>query len=614
MSIFSRTIGDLFPEKDKGGYEPPALREAPVGSVHGVSKMAKIEAALRNLNAGEEFYIDNAGGIHNQKEAFLSGHATPLASFRAKSDGSISVFSGIPPRAPTYCGGSHEKHEELVRNPLQYNAVLRSGDWLGLGPGCLFRIPTVTPEQPRTGEEKLQCLLANASVGEIVSIGRLNAPSLDRSVSRVHATVEILDKAYDDRGRLALEIRIIPGLPSKERISVGTGAAEPEEVQGQRTLSGGLRVTLGALGTVTIPHQEGTVHDMSLSMVNLVSEGKDDEAKFLFTCMSQKVQLEYSRRVVKEGRIAHEDPEVLRNATLLQTHICRGLELIKEGRFDESLALFRNPTILEMLGYRFEENHCWQLREISLEAIRANLRGVSSESWFFTNQKLVYPSFGELRSGVQPRDDIERDLLSRWQKEVALVYAEEYTHALQDLLGSNVSRKAVLFPDWQREADVAVFFHEQGISLSYEFVMNRYRERDIALQLVRGYQVPIEQLGFTKALRETPIGESLYIGSATEREKPASPGFSIPEEMIITEDVTINQGARNQAQSAMRPVEGVIHKNPDGTYTISSYASTQNCQIFVPDASGYYRRLDAPVTLEPGTPFYMGRAFKFVLD
>lgn len=614
MFMFSKPTGDGLPEKDNGVNEGGSLSEAPVGSLHDVSKMAKIEAALRTLNVGEEFYIDKEGGIHTQKEPFLSGHATPLASFRANVDGSISVFSGIPPRAPTYCGGSHEKHRDLIKNPLLYNTVLRSGDRLGLGPQCVFRIPTDIPEEARTGEETLQCLLAKASVGDIVSLGRLSAPSLDRTVSRVHVTVEILGKKVDDRGLLAMEIRVIPGLPSKQTISVFAGATEPEEVQGQRTLLGGMRVSLGSLGNVTIPHPENSVHDMSLSMINLVSQGKDEEAKFLFTCMSQGNRLEYSERVAKEERVAHEDPEVLRNSSLLQTHICRGLELIKEGKIDESIALFRNPTILEMLGYRFEENHFWELREISPEAIRANLQGLASESWFLIDQKLVYPSFGGLRNGAEPRDDSERDLLARWKKEVALLYAEEYTHALQDLLGRNVSRKAALFPPWQNEADIAVFFHEQGLTLSYEFVQNRYPERDIALQLVRGYQVPIEQLGFTRALRETPIGESLYIGRLTEKQEPDSPGFSIPEEMIVTEEVSINQETRNRARAAMRSVEGSIHKNQDGTYTISTYAPADRCHIFVPDASGYYRRLDAPVTLEPGTPFYMGYAFKFVLE
>jgi hypothetical protein len=68
--------------------------------------------------------------------------------------------------------------------------------------------------------------------------------------------------------------------------------------------------------------------------------------------------------------------------------------------------------------------------------------------------------------------DDQKNLLDKWAKEISLISAEEYTHALQDYLQRGVSRKAALIMDpknrasFSHEADVALFFYEQSVTIS----------------------------------------------------------------------------------------------------------------------------------------------------
>ncbi len=268
-----------------------------------------------------------------------------------------------------------------------------------------------------------------------------------------------------------------------------------------------------------------------------------------------------------------------------------------------------------MLGYTFAENHCFGLTEITHEAIIKNLKKISRDSWFKIDQKQVYPSFGVLHPGLAPQNQEEHELLNHWHKEVALVYAEEYTHALQDLLGDCVSRKAALLSTPDHEADVALFFHEQGVKLSYDFVKNRYSERGDALELANGFQSAQQQEIFTKALADMPLGALLYVGRDTDNltdKNNQKYNFSISQYKHEADD-QIFAGKCRHALRQLKEVELTIRKNSDGSFDVAPFAD-KAATLFVPDASGYYYRATKPVTLEPGTPIYIGRAFKFVLS
>lgn len=178
--------------------------------------------------------------------------------------------------------------------------------------------------------------------------------------------------------------------------------------------------------------------------------------------MGKHESTEHSINLRDFERLAPHGVEIVLKANVLQNQISQALSLIREGKYSEAIEHLRDPHTLEMLGYTFEENHCFGLNEITPEAIINNLEQIFRDSWFKVDRKQVYPSFGVLNPGLAPQNQEEYELLNHWHKEVALVYAEEYTHALQDLLGGCVSRKAALLSTPDHEADVALFFHEQG--------------------------------------------------------------------------------------------------------------------------------------------------------
>ena len=578
----------------------------------------KIESALRSLERGGTLFVDVTGAVHNDKRQFLNGTADPLVSFKRPFDdrGVFIVHSGLPPRNQTFCAPSRTEGESRYSGdkaePLKYSTTLNSGAILLLGSECEVTIPKREVLDPKTPEEKLSALLAGAKVGETVELGRRAVPECDRKVSRVHCTIKVLKSDKLNDGALSLQIEVIPGMPSKGVVQIEHLVGRREKIHGQVEAASGAAVFLGdSIGTVKIPHIPGSIEDASLSISQMLSEGLVlDAKKVLGTFMGKHESTEHSLNLRDFDGV-----EIVLKANVLQNQISQALSLIREGKYSEAIEHLRDPHTLEMLGYTFAENHCFGLTEITHEAIIKNLKKISRDSWFKIDQKQVYPSFGVLHPGLAPQNQEEHELLNHWHKEVALVYAEEYTHALQDLLGGCVSRKAALLSTPDHEADVALFFHEQGVKLSYDFVKNRYSERGDALELANGFQSAQQQEIFTKALADMPLGALLYVGRDTDNltdKNNQKHNFSISQYKHEADD-QIFAGKCRHALRQLKEVELTIRKNRDGSFDVAPFAD-KAATLFVPDASGYYYRATKPVTLEPGTPIYIGRAFKFVLS
>lgn len=583
----------------------------------------KIESALRSLEKGDTLFVDVIGAVHNDKRQFLNGTADPLVSFKRPFDdrGVFIVHSGIPPTNQTFCAPSRTEGESRYSGdkaePLKYSTTLNSGEILLLGSVCKVTIPKREVLDPKTPEEKLSALLAGAKVGETVELGRRAVPESDVTVSRVHCTIEVLKSDKLDDGALLLQIKVIPGMPSKGFVQIEHLVGRRDTIHGQVEAASGAVVFLGdSIGTVKIPHIPGSIGDASLSISQMLSDGLVlDAKKVLGTFMGEHKSTEHSINLRDFERLAPHGVEIVLKANVLQNQISQALSLIREGKYSEAIEHLRDPHTLEMLGYTFEENHCFGLNEITPEAIINNLEQIFRDSWFKIDRKQVCPSFGVLRPGLAPQNQEEHELLNHWHKEVALVYAEEYTHALQDLLGGCVSRKAALLSTPDHEADVALFFHEQGVKLSYDFVKNRYPERGKALELANGFQSAQQQEIFTKALADMPLGGVLYVGRDTENftdKNNQKHKFSISQSKYEADD-QIFAGKCRYALRQLKEVELTIRKNSDGSFDVAPFAD-KAATLFVPDTSGYYYRATKPVTLEPGTPIYIGRAFKFVLS
>jgi hypothetical protein len=66
------------------------------------------------------------------------------------------------------------------------------------------------------------------------------------------------------------------------------------------------------------------------------------------------------------------------------------------------------------------------------------------------------------------------------------------------------------------------------------------------------------------------------------------------------------------AHSLLAAAEASITRNPEGNYTVTPVTSAVSA-VFLPDSAGFYERTRQAKIVEPGTPIYIGRAFRLVL-
>lgn len=573
-----------------------------------MGSLGKIEEALRTLERQQCLFVDTAGNVHTDKMPFLAGQVTPLVSFEAVSPGLFYVYSGIPPRNSTYIRDPRSPTGEREQRSLKYPITVTSGTQLLLGGRRYsFAIPSSSTEDSR-GDPNVEAIM-RAQPGQVLSLGRGASDTIDKTVSRIHITAKVLEKSADPDGTQKIILKITPGIPGKGRVAIQRTELAEEELWGARLVASGTRVVVGDLGVLSIPFPKGSIEDESLSLSQRIFDG--EEIRDLDTyrgCQAREIS-PFSEGVRCHPRPDGPDEVAVYQANLLQNQIERGLLEIEAGRHHEALNVFRNPTVLTLLGYAFEENHCWFLKEISERAILDNLLRIALDSWFKVEDKTVCPSFGMLREGVTPKNDTERQLLARWRKEIALIYAEEYTHALQDHVGGLVSRKATLIQHLGNEADVTLFFEENRVNLSYEFVKNRYPQRAEALAICRGYQTEEDKVAFTKALQSIPPGGTLTLGGQLVNSSDAQHHFHMERGKA-----TDSAGhARNAILDELAETGVAIVKDVDGSFRLTVPAPNNHCPIFVPDTSGYYQQLNDTAILQPDTPFYLGHGLRFVV-
>jgi len=585
-----------------------------------------ITDALRNLAVDAVIFIDDKGQIFSEKNRFIQGESEPLVSFKRLGEDSFEVFPGIPPRNLTYVVGKNNH----ALTELKYDAFLSSGQVIYLSE---LKIKVPDRNNPPISPDPAQKTLLEFRPGELCSFGRRNIAGCVHSVSRVHLTVSWIDTNY---GEYVLHVKL--GMPTTKELSFRYQEGRNESpLNSPQELSSGAEINLGQLGIVKLPYSNtdvlhkvdeiyGEMKDLSMSgeqISELVDEcasqysQPNDSLLIDFNhrdsqCDFSKVALQFDRPNATFGG----QPRDVLLANLLEKHITSGLDLIKQGRYQDSLEHFRDSRILETLGYSFEENNHFWLSRISTKEIRTHVRLVGSRSWFLRQEKKVYPSVGVLQDGLAPRNEKEKKLLDKWAKEISLIFAEEYTHALQDYLQRGVSRKAALIThpedksSFSHEADVALFFYEQGVSLS-KFYLNSYRdERPPAIRIVKGFQTSEEQQNFSEMMKQVTVGKALVIGR--------DPKPTTADELVfaLSKNEDSERSDRNKALSDLGNHAIRIERQSSGDLLISAttIGETSYCPYFIPDSAGFYHLLDKPTIVRPGTPFYIGRGFKFILE
>lgn len=574
------------------------------GAAPSISPNQQIQNALQKLRQDECIYVDTLGEVHNDKDIFVSGERNILFTAKANDQGSYEISSCLRPVQSLLVRGKHQNLPPGLLK-LKYALSLNSGDILFFFSGHEIEIPSTPIQNPEGPCQLAQAKILSAKPGEFVTIGRSFQPGFPESVSRIHASLQIERNDIVDN-KHEIQVRIWFGLPSTQDIFVIGEGSERHPIHGCRTLTPGANLDCGpVIGIVEIPPSHGSIDEESQTIYMKLTEMPSDP---FATMMAQRgPHTAFFAQAENLGAVSENQlhsPEIQRK--ILELHITKGIELITQNRFSEAIQHFSNVEILVPLGYTFEVNNHIGLNSLDENAVRENIEFVASRSWFNHNQKQVYPSLGILTREITPKNEIEKIRLRHWQRELSLIYAEEWTHALQHASGGLISKKGAILTAMGcgNEADVAIFFHEHGQPLSYHFIKGRYDERAYAFQLIQGVQSPSEQNDLRSLYQRLSPGSSIYIGSAPSPKNNGDAAFKIGGVVDHSPNAHI---LRSRAISRFRENEAILTKLSSGALRIESVGR----HLFVPEETGRYYELQGSTNLEPGSPFYLGACFRF---
>ena len=546
-----------------------------------LSTKQRIENAIKDLSPGEELFVDAKGRIHGGKSLFAKDRVKPLVSFQATANGYI-VTAGLPPKNRTYVSSTEEGFQR--QNPLEYTTTLSSGDFIRLSEECLFQIPNSTEELPDpkkqrgrlAGTRGLEAHLAHADQGDVIVLGRALVDELPLDVSRQHLTATVVNKDLRDDGTFSMTLSVALGVPAEKPVSIVNGE-NLTPVVGKRFIVGKTIEAGGML--IRVPYPKNSIEEQSFHSISFFS----DEA--------------LQNSVVD---LISRDPNA--RYSLLAAQIDKGIDLIKDQKYQEAKALFMQEDLLESLGYRFEEARAFITSSLEKEHLEEILRSVAQNSWLRAEDKVIVLALGLLESELVPQTQEQEAHVRDLQKGLSLILAEEYIHVLQDIRGGEVSslRNMVrALPsnhefDCASEADVAVYLAERGVELPKSFI-ERYDVRSEALSLLNGEQTEDQKERLKSAIQATPFGQNLPIGRD-----------------LITGGHTNSDAGRGPA--LLGDVECFLKRHVDGTFTLEPFKDpTAQPNVFVKDDRGIFVSLTEPLRVEPGTVFYLGGRYKFTL-
>ena len=448
---------------------------------------------LRDLPAREMLFVDATGKLHKDKSEMLVQKIPPLVSFRKESEGSFRVYGGLPPRNPTHCGsGTVPAKGALTMFPdMESPVVLNSGDWIALTAKLPLSIPTFRNPSPTTAEGKLSELIANAEIGDTLVLGRKAVKECPGEVSRAHITIKILDRVQHSPTRVQLRVLAIPGIEGTQPIYAVKPNGELEKILANARIPAGGTIQIGEQGErLTLPYPKNSLDEASV-MYHQSILLNDPNA-------NQSVMSVFGREGLQQAQFK-----------ALYEYVGIALAMIRDGRYADALEHLRTESKeLGAAGYVLSENNQIALQHLNPAHVEKNLFDVAQRSWFKAPQKTIYPSVGVRAPELEPTNEEERKLLSSWEKNIALLYAEEYIHALQDMHGGAISDYAPLFGGKElldEEADVALVYTRLGIDLSDGLFTNRYPSREVAMQRIAGVQTKEEELRFTTSILSAPL-------------------------------------------------------------------------------------------------------------
>ena len=484
------------------------------GNISGAEKHTSLPVAslpgtlskeLRDISPDQSLFVDSAGALHRDKRKILDEEIPPLVSFRKEHDGSFRVYAGLPPRNKTHCGTGTAPSVDAVdafhQLPDMHGpVVLNSGDWIALAASLSLSIPTFKQSDlsRATVSEKLSHRIASAEVGQTIVLGRGAEPTCPAVVSRAHISIKVLERIDLSPTKVQMRVVALPGIAGSQPIFEVKQDGSLEQIVGSKKVAAGGTIQIGIKGErFTLPHPANSLEADSILYHHSILRG--DPA-------------------ADQSVLSVHGVEGLKKAQFLafKDFVLKGVELIRIGQPKEAIKhLLSDSKELAAAGYSVEVNNQISLKALTPEEVARNLNTVARRSSFQCLQRLIYPSIAMIdETKLSPSNQEERDLLEVWGKNAALIVAEEFVHALQDMNGGAISDYTPLVGHRQEvnsEADVALFFKRHGIDLSDGHFVKRYPVRASALRLVEGTQTPQEALKFEESVLSAALGSPVPV-------------------------------------------------------------------------------------------------------
>jgi hypothetical protein len=194
-------------------------------------------------------------------------------------------------------------------------------------------------------------------------------------------TAEVVSSATAPNGSLDIIVRVFPGILGTVPVLLERGSEEKTLLTNATLLASGSRLFLGELGALTLPHPENSLDDVASCLSVCFEQRNAQGAESLLQSMRVgSVVHSFSEAAAKRDAAQVQSSDVVLRAKTLELYIKSGLTLIQDGDYGAAIERFRDSGVLNLLGYRFEENHVFRLDVISPNAILDNLRRVASDS------------------------------------------------------------------------------------------------------------------------------------------------------------------------------------------------------------------------------------------
>lgn len=167
------------------------------------------------------------------------------------------------------------------------------------------------------------------------------------------------------------------------------------------------------------------------------------------------------------------EPEARQHEGRLAAYIDQGLELIRQGKFEDAQTHFRDSGQARDLGVNLSSGRSRPVNRLMTdEDVIREAREVGANSWHTYGTVMIGEYYPITSTTFEEHPELyDPKFVHKFKYEMALTHAEEWLHDLQDKSGKPLTENAA-----DDEADVAAYFYKHGLTLSADF-LTRYKSR-----------------------------------------------------------------------------------------------------------------------------------------